>query len=99
MSRTYVIRTWGVAGMPPAGEPHVAGQYLVSSDVDAFDGRGHADWTVDRAKARRFASPVEATEEWRRQSTVRPLRPDGKPNRPLSSYTVEIVPLEGAEGP
>jgi len=28
---------------------------------------------------------------WRRRSTVCPTRPDGKPNRPGTAFTVEII--------
>ncbi len=39
--------------------------------------------------ARRFATPAEAIEYWRRGSGV--LRDDGKPDRPLTAWSVEIV--------
>src|SRR5262249_36480572 len=55
-----------------------AGQYLESFDPDANGGRGHATWTPDLSKAMRFAN--EALGMLWRQPTVRPLRPDGKPN-------------------
>lgn len=74
------------------GRPSVVdGQYLVECDVDARDGRGAVLATEDPAKARRFADVGEAMDYWRRVSTVLPLRPDGKPNRPLTAYTVEIL--------
>ena len=38
----------------------------------------------------RFVSIAEAMEYWRTVSTTVPFRPDGKPNRPLTAYTVEI---------
>ena len=65
------------------------GQYLISCDVDAFDGRGDARFgSLDEAL--RFEDHRAAFEYWRRQSTVRPLRADGRPNRPLTAFTVEI---------
>jgi hypothetical protein len=64
------------------------GAYLEWSDPDANRGMGEERWTNDLAKAKRFADFTEAMECWRAQSTVRPLRPDGKPNRPLTAYSV-----------
>jgi hypothetical protein len=70
-----------------------AGQYLKSFDPDVYGGRGHVTWTGDPAKAMHFADVGEAHETWKRQSTKQPFRSDGKPNRPLTAYTVEIVAL------
>lgn len=68
--------------------------WLRSLDVDAHDGLGDVRLTHDREQAARFASIETAWECWTRTSTVRPLRPDGKPNRPLTAYTVEFEPVE-----
>jgi hypothetical protein len=51
---------------------------------------GSIHLTSDRDCARRFATAAEALTAWTTQSTVRPLRPDGKPNKPLTALTVEI---------
>jgi hypothetical protein len=69
------------------------GQYLLKFDPDAFGGRGLVDWTPDKARAIRFASMEEAAVCWRRQSARVPLRDDGRPNRPLTAYSItfEIV--------
>lgn len=48
-------------------------------------------FTAARAQAKRFADKAEAMEAWRGVNQVEPTRPDGKPNRPLTAYTVEIV--------
>lgn len=45
-------------------------------------------------KAKRFPDMVAALQEWQRQSTVTPLRPDGKPNRPLTAFTVTTEKVE-----
>lgn len=91
----YVIRCWGIVGhieVPTDLDP--TGLLLESSDVDAHGGRGDAMWTNDPAEAKHFATPMDAMEYWRRQSTVQPTRPwDGKPNRPLTVFTVEVVSL------
>lgn len=66
------------------------GQWLRSFNVDAFEGRGEADWTADPAEAMAFITHARAFAAWKTQSTIRPLRPDGKPNRPLTAFTVTI---------
>ena len=70
--------------------------FLVSFDPDAHGGLGDGVFTSDPVKARLFPSRSAAVAEWRRTSTVRPLRDDGQPNRPLSSFTVSILPFEEA---
>lgn len=67
-----------------------AGPYLEWFNVDAYGGRGADSWTHDLAEAMRFPSFEAAMECWRKQSTVVPLRDDGKPNRPLTAYNVII---------
>lgn len=66
------------------------GQYLRGYDPDAFDGRGLADWTPDRADAMEFPDVLAAITLYRTVSKVRPTRHDGKPNRPLTAFTVTI---------
>jgi hypothetical protein len=34
---------------------------------------------------------------WQRPSTEVPLRPDGRPNRPLTAFTVEFETVGGSE--
>jgi hypothetical protein len=65
------------------------GWYLMSFDVDAYDGIGEVEWTPNHREALRFSSFIEAMETWQTQSNVRPLRDDGKPNRPLTAWHVE----------
>ena len=76
------------------GEPLALLEYVESCDVDAHRGHGDVKLTRDLAQAKRFADFGAALEYWKRQSTVRPLRPDGQPNRPLTAYNVtpENVP-------
>lgn len=75
------------------------GVWLVSADVDAFDGRGDVAFSTDPAEAMTFASIREAMAFWKQPSTVRPYRPDGKPNRPISALTIEVVAVpEAADG-
>ena len=70
--------------------PH-AGMYLARADFDAYDGMGYMDFTADVRKALKFDTAGDAMAFWRTPSTVRPLRPDGQPNRPLTALTVEIA--------
>lgn len=72
--------------------------------VTEFDGAWlaevHFDYEGDGIKllvtrladeAMKFLDAQVALELWRTQSKVRPLRPDGQPNRPLTAFTIEIV--------
>lgn len=65
--------------------------YVKAFDPDAHDGRGHAAFTPHQADALQFDSHKEVFEFWRQTSTVLPVRPDGKPNRPLTAYTCEFL--------
>jgi hypothetical protein len=63
--------------------------YLEGYDADANDGGGDAAWTADPDKAMRFANATDVLMFWRQQSKVKPRREDGRPNRPLTAWTVE----------
>lgn len=76
---------WLYANENRGGEPVEA--WLETYDPEAYDGRGSVTATTDPARAKRFETIDAALEEWRRQSVVRPRRPDGKPNRPLTAFT------------
>lgn len=67
--------------------PH-EGKYLRFYDPDAAEGVGLVMSTPDQDLAIHFGSFADAMEEWKRPSTVQPLRLDGKPNRPLSAWSV-----------
>jgi hypothetical protein len=87
---TSVIQVLGTAG---GGWSPTRPTWVQTYDPDGNDGFGRVKLTTQLANALTFESPGEAFHFWRRQSTVRPLRDDGKPNRPLTAYTVEIGPL------
>ena len=71
--------------------------YLHTFDVDAGPmGTPHILFTEQRDLALRFPNGGAALECWRTQSTRHPLRADGKPNRPLTAFSVEIVPADAA---
>lgn len=65
-------------------------RWLADYDVEAYNGLGDVTVTSDRAKAKRFTSQTEAFAAWNTQSTVRPLRADGRPNKPLTHFTIEV---------
>lgn len=66
------------------------GEYLESYDPDAMNGRGIMKWTKDKSKAIKFKDAGEAWQLWGRVSLKKPKRPDGKPNRPLTAFTILI---------
>lgn len=82
----YVLREW--QGGPSDGE------YLEWFLPDAMDGFGACQFTPDLDKARRFASVSDALDCWKIQSTVRPFRKDGEPNRPLTRFAVTPVRVD-----
>ena len=64
------------------------GSYLASYDPEGDGGNGIAIWTRDPAQAMTFATGEAATDCYRAVPLNRPLRPDGRPNRPLTMFTV-----------
>ena len=74
--------------------PEVDGQYLVSFDFDAMNGTGFGIFTDKPEHAMRFKTLRDAMEFWLTASTVKPLRPDGKPNRPLTASTISVFKIE-----
>jgi hypothetical protein len=104
----YVLRLINPPGKPAvayegvAGDLAVAavsneievGKYLEWSDPDAKHGMGDDRWTDDVAKAKRFPSFEAAMACWTATSRIRPRRPDGEPNRPMTAYSVSVEKLE-----
>lgn len=66
--------------------------FLKAYDPDANGGRGAIAFTSSREDAMHFNGFLEAMECWKQQSTVQPIRLDGKPNRPLTAYSVTPIP-------
>lgn len=76
------------------GSPTALAGFLVREyDPDEHEGIGRLAVTLVPEEALRFENAAEALREYRRISKVRPLRPDGLPNRPMTAYTVEIHSL------
>ena len=72
----------------------VEGAYLEWADPNANNGDGDERWTHDLARAKKFSTFMEAMACWKTQSAVRPLRPDGRPNRPLTAFSVTVKGVE-----
>jgi len=51
--------------------------------------------TSDPARALRFTDGASAMAFWRQPSARTPKRPDGKPNCPLTKFTVMVMPEPG----
>lgn len=91
---SYVIVCRGLAGrLLDESPPPLDGSWLQRFDPEYNNGSGRAEWTTDPAKAMRFETMGEASCLWRYQSVKRPLRLDGRPNRPLTAYNVKIGSL------
>ena len=86
-----IMRILGV-GASAVGFDGAAGQYVRSYDPDGNDGRGDLEITNDPARARVFTDAGEGLRVWRSQATACPIRWDGKPNRPLTAFTVTFEP-------
>jgi hypothetical protein len=88
---THVIKFAGavplITGPGPAAQP---GQFLKSYDPDAHGGSGEAHWTDDLGEAMKFEDGGDALALWTKRSTVRPLRDDGLPNKPLTACSIEV---------
>lgn len=66
------------------------GEYLLSCDFEAYGGRGSVVWTALPERALRFPSVEKAMRFVRTVPKCNPVRPDGKPNRPLTAYHILI---------
>lgn len=81
-------------GMVLSSNDPDAGKYLKAYDPDTEDGAGRIEWTTEREEAMVFENSVAAMNCWRQVSKTMPLRLDGKPNRPLTRYTVMSEPVD-----
>lgn len=78
----------------PRGIPVQDGRYLVDCDFN----QGYTPklrTSTKPSEAKKFNSQIEALEYWKTPSSVLPTRPDGKPNRPLSAYTITVEQYNG----
>jgi hypothetical protein len=90
----FVIRIVDVAGkVTRSNTPKMVGHYVEYYDPEAHKGRGDVKGTLDISRAKQFATGQEAMEFYRQTSRKHPRRLDGMPNRPLTAFTVEILPV------
>lgn len=79
-----------IMGVAPSGRPPPVPTWVKDADFDADGGRGFIAMTQKKGEAKRFEDAGLAMEYYRTASKVVPLRPDGKPNRPMTAYHVSI---------
>jgi hypothetical protein len=73
------------------GKPcNEAGSYIKNFDAEAYPARGSVLLTWSPDEARLFRDQQQAYEFWQTQSKHEPIRPDGRPNRPLTAYNVTV---------
>ena len=70
------------------------GKYLQWYDPNGDELKDIGGWTDDPLKAMLFDSAEEALVCWRQVRTVDPVRPDGRPNRPLTAFSVIISQVQ-----
>ena len=73
-------------------DKRVDGLFVKHYSPSGHGGYGILSVTKDMNDARKFADALEAMEVWAAVSTTHPKHANGKPNRPLTMYTVEVVP-------
>jgi hypothetical protein len=79
----FVIRCVGLATNPWQGP---RGQFLMT-----YHPSGFSEWTSDVQRAMTFESHGAAIALYRSTHPTQPTREDGRPNRPLTAFTVEVV--------
>lgn len=90
ISDPYVLRIVGVVGEHGA---HVIGMLIEDFDFDESPG-GYLKVTLDPRKAHQCEGIAGVMAWWQTVSTKWPTRPtDGKPNRPMTYFSIEPIPL------
>jgi hypothetical protein len=89
----FVLRVIALKGEQKPEAPDPSGMFVQAYDADGNDGLGHVEFTGDLTKALQFDELHAASSAIYAQSTLRPLRDDGEPNRPLTAYTIAVMQL------
>ena len=76
--------------MTSVRNPTIKG-WLKRYDIEACVGIGYIDLTEKIDQAMTFPNPLDAYHAYNSVPKVRPRRPDGKPNKPLTSFHMEII--------
>ena len=87
--RGYAIKLLSVAGTP-------RDTYIQSYDLNSTR-LGQVTVTGQKHRAMLWDTADEAYAAYTTASSEFPLRADGKPNRPLTAFSVEIVPVYWTE--
>lgn len=93
MTELYVMKCEGHMGGVIGFDPADVGGLLKRFDPEARHGYGEAEWTHDVAEAMTFPDAAAVLAFWKTIPKSRPLRADGRPNRPLTAYTVSVSKL------
>lgn len=67
--------------------------YFKAFDFEFDNGVGAAEFTRSRDEALKFPTVSDALQFWNTQSKTRPIRPDGKPNKPMTCTFIEVIKL------
>lgn len=78
-------------GVAPDGRPPPKATFVRDCDFDADEGRGRIVMTQKQGEAKRFEDVGAALQFYQQTSKVVPIRPDGKPNRPMTAYNIAIM--------
>lgn len=70
------------------------GQYLKDMNFEAHDGRGELETTPHLDEAKVFPDFVAALEFYKRVPANKAIRPDLKPNRPLTASNWEFKTID-----
>jgi hypothetical protein len=90
----YVIKIEWLGGIEGAAPSEHEGRYVSKYDPNAHGGQGQVWTCAEPGDALQFPDHASAAEFYRQVSTVRPVRKDGRPNRPLTAFTVTIDVLK-----
>jgi hypothetical protein len=97
MTEPVVIRCLGVVGRVEAvtcDGRTPEGEYVRDYQPEKHGGHGEATFTRDLERAKVFPDVASAWRFIGQQPRSRPTRPDGKPNRPLMAFTLQILPRD-----
>lgn len=83
-----------IIGLVNGHKTKLDGEYLKYYNPNDHDGLGEFQSTPDIEEAQTFKTMIEALELWKEQSKKIPFRPDGKPNRPFTAFSVIVVTKE-----
>lgn len=88
---TVIIKAYGPFNLHPTRQ--IQGQFLKSYDPEAFSGLGDAVFTDRVQEALKFPNMDEALHFTLQVPWHRPIREDGRPNRPIRAFTLEFGEL------